>query len=307
METSAHYTRVGLFVMVFTLLLIIGGLWLSVSLTGKHYVDYLVYMHESVSGLSTKAPVKYNGVEIGSVSSISLYPKDPKKVRLLLAIEADTPIYNGTKAVLETQGLTGIAYIELKGGDINRGLVVAKEGQRYPELESAPSLLFRLDAALDNLTSNIKEISSSLKDFLNPANAKAVQNTLSNFSLISNDLQRNSIKLDQIIDNAQITLQNTASASQKLPQVINNMQEGAKSLNDMSKQLVISANKANILLNNGDSALQTVNNQLIPQLINSVTDIQSILNNAKTVSEQLAADPAVIIRGKAPQPPGPGE
>lgn len=307
METSAHYTRVGIFIIVFFIALVIGGLWLTVSLSGKSYNDYLVYMHESVSGLSAKAPVKYNGVEIGYVANISLYPKDPERVRLILAIEEGTPIYKGTKAVLETQGLTGIAYVELKGGNISQGLLHAKEGERYPVMESAPSLLFRLDAALDNLTTNMKDISTSLEDFLNPENAKAVQNTLQNFSRISNDLQRNSIKLDQIIDNAQITLQNTAAASQKLPNVIKNIQQGAQSLNDVSKQLTVSANKANILLSNGDSTIQTINNQLLPQLINSISDVQSIMNNAKTVSEDLAADPSVIIRGKTAPPPGPGE
>lgn len=307
METSAHYTRVGIFVIVFVVALIIGGLWLTASLTGKSYKNYLVYMHESVSGLSQKAPVKYNGVQIGYVDDISLYPRDPKQVRLLLAIEDDVPIYNGTKAVLETQGLTGIAFIELKGGDINRGLLKIKEGGRYPEIGSAPSLLFRLDAALDNLTTNIKQISASLKEVVNPQNAKAIQTTLNNFSLISTNLNHNTVKLNNIIDNAQITLQNTADASQKLPGVIKNIQQGAQSLNDMSAQLASSANKVDILVTNGDSTIQMVNNQLLPQLINSLSDVQSILDNTKTVSEKLAANPSVIIRGTVAPSPGPGE
>ena len=307
METTAHYTRVGLFVILFTVALLIGGLWLSVGLSKKTYVTYVVYMHESISGLSVSAPVKYNGVEVGYVFRIDLYRKDPQNVRLLLNIEKGTPIYGGTSAVLETQGLTGIAYLELKGGVIDRGMIVAKKGHHYPEIPSAPSLLFRLDSALDNLTANIKDISNSLKAFLNSQNAQSVQDTLQNFSVISGNLERNSEKLDAILGNADITLKNTAAASQKLPDIMNSVQQSAQSIKQLSSQLTISANKADILLSNGSTAMQTVNNQLMPQLLSSLTDIQAVITNVKSVSAQMAVDPAVIIRGKAPAAAGPGE
>lgn len=300
MEVTAHYTRVGLFVIILTVIFIIGGLWLSVGLSGKSYNDYIVYMHESVSGLSIKAPVKYNGVEIGYVSEIDLYKKNPQNVRLMLEIQEGTPIYNGTKAILETQGLTGIAYLELKGGVVSQGLLVAKPGKKYPEIQSAPSLLFRLDSALDNLTVNIRDISTNLKEFLNSQNARAVQNTLQNFSSISDNLERNSVKLDQIMDNAQITLKNTADASKELPSMM-------ASIKRSTDQLAVSANNANILLVNGATTMQTVNNQLMPQIISSMTNIQDIIANVKSVSQQMSQDPSVIIRGKVPAPAGPGE
>ncbi len=307
METTAHYTRVGLFVIFFTVALFISGLWLSVGLSKKTYVTYVLYMHESVSGLSVSAPVKYNGVEIGYVSKINLYLKNPQNVRLLLSIEEGTPIYNGTKAVLETQGLTGIAYLELKGGDIARGFIVPKKGKLYPEIPSAPSLLFRLDSALDNLTKNVTGISSSLKSFLDQENADAVRNTLQNFSKISENLERNSEQLDSIINNASITLKNTADASKQLPQVMDSVRQSAASIKQLTSQLATSATKADILLNNGSTAMQTVNSQLMPQLLVSLTDVQSIIANVKSVSAQMAVNPSVIIRGRQPAPAGPGE
>lgn len=307
METTAHYTRVGLFVLFFTIVLVIGGLWLSVGLSGKKFTTYVVYMHESVSGLTVKAPVKYNGVDIGYVDSIKLYRKNPQNVRLMLSIEEGTPIYKGTRAILETQGLTGLAYLELHGGIVNRGFLVAAPGKPYPIIESAPSLLFRLDSALDNLTVNIRDISTSLKDFLNPQNAQAVQNTLANFSTISNELANNAVKLNGIIDNAQITLNNTAHASEQLPGVMASIQQSSRSVQQLTRQLVDSANQANVVLVSGNTTMQTVNNQLMPQIIRSMSDIQTIISNMKSVSQQMAADPAVIIRGKQAAPAGPGE
>jgi phospholipid/cholesterol/gamma-HCH transport system substrate-binding protein len=300
METTAHYTRVGFFVLGFSLLLIIGALWLSVGLSGKTYKTYKVYMYESVSGLSVKAPVKYNGVEIGSVTDISLYPKNPKKVQLLLSIETDMPIYNGVRATLQTQGLTGLAFLELKGGMVSKGLLQTKTGQSYPEIPSAPSLFFRLDSALDDLTDNIREISTSLRDFLNPQNATAVKNTLQNFSALSEDLKHNSQKLDAMMNNAQVTLKNTAKASQDLPALMLNMRRS-------SEALASSANEAKIMLSNGSSTMNTVNSQVMPQIIDAMSQVQDIMSNVKSITQQMSTDPAVIIRGKVTPPLGPGE
>ena len=49
-------------------------------------------------------------------SDIDLDRANPQRVNLLFAIERGTPIREDTMAVLKTQGLTGIAYVELSGG-----------------------------------------------------------------------------------------------------------------------------------------------------------------------------------------------
>ena len=44
-------------------------------------------------------------------------------MKLLFAIERGTPIKEDTVAVLKTQGLTGIAYVELSGGSADAPLL----------------------------------------------------------------------------------------------------------------------------------------------------------------------------------------
>jgi hypothetical protein len=97
--------------------LIAGVLWLaSGGALQKKYDLYLAIEDESVAGLNLNAPVKYNGVDVGKVREIRLDPGNPERVNLLFAIERGTPIKEDTVAVLKTQGLTGIAYVELSGG-----------------------------------------------------------------------------------------------------------------------------------------------------------------------------------------------
>ena len=92
-------------------------LWLS---SGKYYRKsydtYQTYMTESVSGLNLNAPVRYRGVDVGRVRKIALAPGNVEQVQVTLDIERGTPVKEDTVAMLQTQGLTGIAYVELTAG-----------------------------------------------------------------------------------------------------------------------------------------------------------------------------------------------
>ncbi|MHB8426113.1 MAG: MlaD family protein, partial [Gammaproteobacteria bacterium] len=117
METKVNYVAVGIFVLLLGTALIGGVLWISSGTAYRAAYDtYLTYMNESVSGLSVSAPVRYRGVEVGRVRRIALAPNDPEQVELTLDIERGTPVSQDTVATLRTQGLTGIAFVDLSGG-----------------------------------------------------------------------------------------------------------------------------------------------------------------------------------------------
>jgi phospholipid/cholesterol/gamma-HCH transport system substrate-binding protein len=293
MENNPHYLKVGIFVIIFTTIFIILSLWLSVGLNSTVYDTYLAYMTESVSGLSKKAPVKYNGVEVGYVSAISLCKENPKLVMLSLAIDDRVPVYTSTRAVLETQGLTGIAFVGLKGGAIGDKRLTAEKHQKYPVIKSTPSLFFRLDNALDDLTHNLNEISAGLTTVLTPENTHALADMIQNFNHVSADLKHNTAKLDVIMNN-------TAKATRALPDVMNSVKISAQSVQTFTAN-------ANQTLNTMSATVSTINDQLLPQVQSSMTDLQSSLSNFKAFSQDLEQNPSVMIRGKQAPPRGPGE
>ena len=84
-----------------------------------------------MAGLNVNAPVKYNGVDVGKVHDIRLDPADPMRVTLEFAIERGTPIKTDTEAVLTTQGLTGIAYVELSGSHRERAAAGRRRGTAH--------------------------------------------------------------------------------------------------------------------------------------------------------------------------------
>jgi phospholipid/cholesterol/gamma-HCH transport system substrate-binding protein len=188
METNARYTIVGIFVIVMIGFIILGSIWLSVGLETEDFTYYKVYMKESVSGLSEDAPVEYNGVNVGNVTSIKINIHHPYLVELLLKIKSDTPITVGTRARLDVRALSGIAFILLVDNGANMTPLRAHEGQPYPIIATIPSFLVRLDTALTQLNSNFQQLSNSIKSLLNNENLNSIRVGLKNIQQITSTL-----------------------------------------------------------------------------------------------------------------------
>ena len=258
METKGYYAAVGFFVIVLTAIGIVIGLWLSVGVNTKSYTNYTVYMEESVAGLSVSAPVKYNGVDMGSVKKISVDPTDPQRVIIIIALDPKTPINTATRATLNMQGLTGVAYMELSGSDPNAPPLTVQPGQQYPIIMSAPSLLFRMDAAINNLSENLKKVTSNIGTVFNKKNGALLQDTLKNINSAS-------YRLNDAIVSTQSTLQQ------------------------------------------GNVTLQTINDQLLPQVMILLDNVNGVTLRLDDFTQQLSDNPSILIRGQAPVPLGPGE
>ena len=180
MDTKVNYALVGAFVIILLSAIVLSIIWLSSGFSFDKYATYEVFMQEAVTGLSVDAVVEYNGVNVGSVKSISLSQTNPHLVGLLLKIKANTPITEGTAASLNTRGLTGITYIALKDKGTNIRPLKAKAGQRYPVIKTAPSLFLQLDTALSKLNDNVQQVSESLQSLLDKDNLRSVKQILQN-------------------------------------------------------------------------------------------------------------------------------
>lgn len=181
-------------------------------------------MQDSVSGLSIDSPVEYNGVNVGSVKSVSLNSTNPHLVDVLLNIKSDTPITQGTTATLTTRGVTGIAFIALKDKSTSITPLEVLPGEKYPVIQTAPSLLTRLDTALSRLSDNIQIVTKSIQQLLNQRNLNAIQATLINVEKITNKIVANSGKFDEIFNN-------TNRASQQFIPLLSNLDNVTRTIN----------------------------------------------------------------------------
>jgi len=189
MEEKVNFAVVGVFVLLLSAAFIGAVLWLSSGVSYRTSYDiYQTYMKESVSGLNLNASVRYRGVEVGRVRKIALAPGNVEQVQLTLAIESGTPIKTDTVAILQTQGLTGIAFVELLGGSRDAPVLQAQAGQPYPVIDTGPSLMVRLDASLIDAARTLKNAARLSEEL--PQLTKRIQRSAEVFDNMSNELAR---------------------------------------------------------------------------------------------------------------------
>lgn len=272
METNVNYTVVGSFVIILLACLILAIIWLSSGFSFEKSSMYLIYMRESVSGLGIDSEVEFNGVDVGSVKSVELNDQNPQLVEVLISIKSNTPITQGTVATLSSRGLTGVVYVALKDDSSDLRPLKVEPGQIYPVIPTAPSIFVRLDTALEQASQNFKKITNSMEALLDAENLAAFKQTLRNLQVVTNTLALNNQRLTTI-------LQNTQAASLKLSP----------------------------LLETSTQAIRTLQTQTLPVAYTMLESLNTTAINLKEVSNQLKQNPAVLIRGAAPAPLGPGE
>lgn len=300
METKVNYAIVGVFVLVFSMALIAGVIWLGAGAEyRKSYNDYLVYMNESVAGLNLNAPVRYRGVSVGRVKEISIAPDKQESVRLLLEIESGIVIRESTVATLRSQGLTGIATIELSGGDAQSPVLEAKNGEKYPVIRSAPSLMSRLDTTITPILTNLNESIGRLNDTLNEKNRADLSRILSDLAKLSDVLARRSNEIDSGVTDASKMLANGEKASESLPQLIQRLGSAADEFEKMAKEASQSSAAARNTIAHVD--------ETIPEFHSLMVQLTDLSASLKRVSAEIERNPAILVYGRPAGRPGPGE
>jgi phospholipid/cholesterol/gamma-HCH transport system substrate-binding protein len=292
-EEKVNYLVVGLFTLVLSAALIAGVLWLGTG--GKYrkvYDTYYAYMSESVSGLNLNAPVKYRGVEVGLVREIALDIRDSERVRLVLKIERGTPIKENTVAILRVQGLTGIAYVELTGGNQSSPLLKARPGEQFPVIRTGPSLLARLDTAVTSLLTSLNRASDNINAMLDEDNRLAFKHSLASIEAVTRTLAARTAAIDAAVTGAARTLEHSAEASAELTRLLERVGKSADAVEKLANESTRAA--AGV----PDTLAET-------QAL--VADLRELSASLRRVSEQLERNPSALVFGRQPPKPGPGE
>ena len=166
MEADKHYFLEGLFIIVLVVGAAIAFTWLAKS-GNRDDVIYRIHFAESVSGLALGDAVKYQGVDVGTVKTMTIDNADPRQVQVDVRLRKDTPVKTDTKASLKLKGITGTLFVELNGGSAEAKNLreVTPEGQ-IPEIPSEKSKLASLLDALPNMVEKFAAMESKASKVL---------------------------------------------------------------------------------------------------------------------------------------------
>ncbi len=320
MDNKVNYVIVGAFVAVLGAAVLLVVLWLGKSDYRGVYDRYYAYMRESVAGLSVNSTVKYRGVEVGRVKDIQLNPENPEEVRLTLDILRATPIKTDTVAVLETQGLTGLATVNLNGGSREAPALEIVPGQEYPVIKTGPSLFFRLDMAISRLLSdqgltkllaNVNLLSQNATAVVDEENRAAVRQILRDLAELTRTLVARSEGVDKGLVSASQAAEHVASMTdtmnKQVPALLERVNKSAAALQTMTEELAHTGRSVRSVLQESRPDIEQFTRQTLSETGALVTELRALTGTLQRVARQLEQEPSSLVLGKKSQQRGPGE
>ena len=303
-----NYALVGAFVLVLSAALIAGALWLaSGGAFQKKYDLYLAIEEESVAGLNLNAPVKFNGVDVGKVRDIRIDPDNPERVILLFAIERGTPIKDDTVAILKTQGLTGIAYVELTGGTRDAAPLGAKPGSDYPVIQTKPSLSARLENVLTSVLAKLDSTSKNINAILSEENQASFKNALADIATVAHTIAARKETLDAGMVNAARTFENSAGASARMGPAIGRVGRAADAIEKMGNEVASTSAGAGKTVSAVGNDVKRFTSETLPELERLLGELSVLSTSLRRLTEQTERNPSGLLFGRQPVPEGPGE
>jgi phospholipid/cholesterol/gamma-HCH transport system substrate-binding protein len=264
-------------------------------------------MTESVAGLNLNAPVKYRGVDVGFVRRIALSPANVEEVRLTLSIVRDTPIKEDTVAILQTQGLTGIAYVELTAGRKDSPLLVARPGEEFPVIKAGPSLLTRLDSAVTTLVAKLTRAADNFNAVLNDDNRAAMAKTLADLQVLSRTLAARAPTIDAGLADAARTMEHAAQITAELPRLVQRIERSADGFDRMTDAVTRAGTGATLTMEDTRSDIEQFTREGLPEVRQLVGELRDLTGTLRRVGGELERNPGMVLYGRSPAKRGPGE
>jgi phospholipid/cholesterol/gamma-HCH transport system substrate-binding protein len=322
---KAQRIRLGIFILVsLTLLLVLIGFFTARQIFEKKDSYYVAYSDVSIGGLEVGSPVKFLGINVGSISEIYIDPTDVNTVIVGLSLREDTPVKEDAVADLVSMGITGLKIIEIRGG--------TQEAEFLPPgsfISQGTSLADDITGKAEVIAFKVEQVLNNLALFTHPDNLNKITFTVDRIAALA-DSARHTLSLVAVMleDNRtdiRQTVQTSRQISQQLEQTsvefhqavaqVNHIMQGDTirqmlgNLRDVS--LSLKETDLNALIENlATATLQT--QELLLQigsdidrggetLTQSLMLLQNTLLNLNEASRKINTDPSLLIRGRNTQ------
>ena len=181
-------------------------------------------------------------------------------------------------------------------------------------IRTAPTKVVTLDTAVNQVNANVQAATDLMRSVLDKKSVTSLRQSIDNLQQVSKALADNSAKLDSIITAAE-------RASRRIEPLLESSQNAVNSVQDVSRQvgpllesgqntarsLQSASGRLGPLLESSQGTVDTIQTQILPQMTKALADLEILSNSFGDLANTINRDPSILIRGKAPARPGPGE
>lgn len=294
MENKANYAVVGAFVT-----LVIAGFmgfvyWFSIADQVSERAAYRIVFDGAVTGLAPGTNVLFNGLPVGTVEAVSINPEDPSQVLARIGVEADAPVMNDTRAILEVQGLTGFANIQLLGGTLEAGRLEPQPGQTIAVMRGEASDFQLIMEGARDIIANAESTFERIDAFF-AANEERLTSTLTSIDELSSGLANlvagagDGSDFDAVVSNVSMALESATATLSELELLVaeNRQSLTATIANAETFSAALASNSEGV---NGFLASMTATSERIGPLADELRDL------TVQVREIVAAIPPEDVR-----------
>jgi phospholipid/cholesterol/gamma-HCH transport system substrate-binding protein len=308
MMTHEQKTRMGIFLAIATgIFLVVLGFFLVPTLREAGDTYYIDFRDTSVNGLLLGSAVRYQGVEIGKVTRIEVNLKATNSVYVFIKIQKGFPIKKDTTAVLMYAGITGIKFVDLRGGTPG-----AEPVRPHGMIQMGRGL----EEKAGDIVTNIDTAVNSFNRLLSPENLERIDRALEKVEkssdMIESVIQAKRGALESSFDNVEKATNEFASVTENLHKISTNV-------SDMSQKIVTHSEAAvdNIakrfsdeelgraikdfqtFVESASASLKRIEASLLAdhdELSRTLKGLGEVIDNLALLTRELAENPSALIR-----------
>lgn len=216
METRANHLLIGSFVLLFMAGIFGFVVWVAKVQIDKEFAYFDILFSDSVAGLGVGGDVRFNGIKVGTVDRIRIDPQDTARVKVTVAIASDTPVRADSFAQLELQGITGVSYVQITGGNTQSSLVQGGQGTDNPLIRSRPSKIAELFQGVPDLLARSLALVDKANELLGGENQRNIGQVLADFKTVTSAVASREQAIGRIIDSLDKTSADVAGGARAL-------------------------------------------------------------------------------------------
>jgi len=305
-ERDARYATVALFALACIAAAVAFIWWYTDRGNARDYATYEIYFEGTVSGLSKGSPVRYLGVDVGRVTSLTVDKQDPRRVKVIADIDTSAPISGTTFAKLGLLGLTGLLYIDLQQDPRAPAGQSFRQGEQYPMIGSRKGSIEASAEQLPQILGHAGAVLVRIERVLADENVRALSDTLANIERASRELPETMQDARQLSADLRRVAESTAELTARLNESFGKTQPGLEATMEnariASERLARTADSLDRLLNDNDGAFGRTATASVAELQQLVIDARTASIEVRELARTLRERPSGLLL--EPQPSG---